>query len=310
MENSFILGYMVVLLRVVPCFSAFQKAILDIIESYGPLQNIVKILDRPAAEEKAVTAPRDFKKIGPVERITVKDLSFSYKDKDEILRSVDAAFFKGRMAAIVGFSGEGKSTFLDLLVGIRTPKRGRILFNDLDINEIDPQALKDRIGYVNQEPLIFHDTIHENITFFRKDMPAEKVDSALEMASIRDFVYSLPKGLDTGLGERGLTVSGGERQRIGLARVFLKDAQILLLDEATNSLDYRTEKNIYDNLKKMKNDKIIIVVAHRLSSLADFDDIIVMYKGRVEERGAHKELMERKGVYYSLYKLQEIGEEL
>jgi len=159
---------------------------------------------------------------------------------------------------------------------------------------------------MNQEPLIFHDTIRENITYFDRTATKESLDRALDMAGLNEFVKALPKGLDTGLGERGLTVSGGERQRIGLARAFLKDAQFLLLDEATNALDYRTEGLIYDNLAKIKEEKIIVVAAHRLSSLVNFDKIIVINAGKVAESGRHQELMERKGLYYSLYKLQEV----
>lgn len=305
-DNTFILSYMVVLLRAIPYFSEFQSSILNIVESYGPLTKIINILTRPS-EEKRYLSVRTYKTLDSIDDIWIKDLRFSYRDKGDILRGIDATFTKGKMYAIVGFSGEGKSTLLDLMVSMRMPKSGNILFNGVETEDIDPKILRDKIGYVNQEPLIFHDTLRENVTFFKKDVSQQDIDRAFDMAAIKDFVYSQEDGLNTGLGERGLTVSGGERQRIGLARVFLKDSEVLLLDEATNSLDYKTEKRIYDNLRAVKKDKIVIVVAHRLSSLVDFDEIIVLYNGRVEERGRHNDLMEKKGIYYSLCRLQESG---
>ncbi|NQT06258.1 MAG: ABC transporter ATP-binding protein [Candidatus Omnitrophica bacterium] len=308
-DSSFIVSYMVLLLWIVPSFSEFQSAILNIVQSYGPLSKIAGILTKPA-DDSTRTGDIVLNETEGIEDLKVKDIGFSYKGKDAVLKSIDTTFSKGKTYAVVGFSGEGKSTLLDLLVGIRRPHKGNILLNNTEINRIESKSLMEKIGYVNQEPLVFHDTIKENVTFFNRDVSQSMIDSALEMASIKDFVYSSKEGLDTQLGERGLTVSGGERQRIGLARVFLKDADILLLDEATNSLDYKTEKEIYDNLKRIKDNKIIIVVAHRLSSLVDFDEIIVLYGGRVEERGAHRELMEKKGVYHSLYKLQEAGKDV
>ncbi len=305
-ESSFILGYMVVLLRVVPYFSEFQRSMLGVVESSAPLAKIVDILT--TSIEKKQPSARSYKKLGPTEEIKVNDIFFSYKDAADVLKGVSMNFKKGKMYAIVSFSGGGKSTLLDLMANIRRPNRGSILFNSQEVDVLDPMALRGRIGYVNQEPLIFHNTIKENVAFFKKDADEVSIDKALEMAAIKDFVHSLSDGLGTGLGERGLTVSGGERQRIGLARVFLKNAEVLLLDEATNSVDYQTEKNIYDNLKNIKNDKIIIIAAHRLSSVVGFDEIIVLYNGRVEERGVHKELMENRGIYYSLYKLQEAEE--
>ena len=306
-ESAFILSYMIVLLRAVPYFSELQRSILTVVESYGPMKKIVDMLTQPI-ETKGPAVTVKYKTLDPIRSISINGLAFSYKDKEDVLTSIDTSFTKGKITAIVGFSGGGKSTLLDLIVGIREAKRGSILFNDKEAQLIEPNLLKKRIGYVSQEPLIFHDTIKENITFFNKDAGKNKIDEALNMASVKDFVYSLPETLNTGLGERGLTVSGGERQRLGLARVLLKDSEVLLLDEATNSLDYRTEKVVYDNLRKMKQDKIIIVVAHRLSSLVDFDEIIVLYKGRIEERGKHNELLDKKGLYYSLYRLQETKE--
>jgi ABC-type multidrug transport system fused ATPase/permease subunit len=272
------------------------------------LKRITDVLAMPI-EQKRYIKEKPYA-VGPVEEIKIRDLSFSYRDKKEdVLKNIDMEFRKGKIYAVVSFSGGGKSTLLDLMANIRVPDSGRVLFNDLEIEGITPKILRDKMGYMNQEPLIFHDTLKENVIFFNREVGQDRIDEALGMAAIRDFAYSLPAGLNTGLGERGLTVSGGERQRIGLARVFLKDPEILLLDEATNSLDYKTEGVIYDNLKRIKKDKIIIVAAHRLSSIVDFDEIIVLHDGKVEERGVHGELMQKRGIYYSLYRLQEQNEE-
>jgi len=305
-DGSFVLSYMVVLLRTIPYFSEFQRSILTITETSAPLKKIVSVLTRPVEERKG-PGKADYVEIGPVGNIKIKDLSFSYKDKEPVLGNINMEFKKGRMYAFVSLSGGGKSTLLDLMAHIRNPNKGAILFDNTAVGNINPKTLRGKVGYMNQEPLIFHDTIRENVTFFKREATDKEIDRALSMASVKDFIDSLPQGLETGLGERGLTVSGGERQRIGLSRVFLRDPEIMLLDETTNSLDYKAEKVIYDHLRGIKKDKIIVVAAHRLSSIVDFDEIIVLQNGRIQEKGRHEELMNNKGVYYSLFRLQEAG---
>jgi len=304
-NNAFVLSYMVVLIRIIPYFSQFQRSILSIVESYAPLGRIVDILTRSHDNKDT---PEDGPKINikDIENIEIDNLFFSHKEKKDTLKDINLKFFKGKMYALVSFSGGGKSTLLDLMASIRVPNKGKISFNGQKLEEIDPKSLREAVGYMNQEPLIFHDTIEKNISFFKENADVAQIENALEKAAVKDFVYSLPEGLKTGLGERGLTISGGERQRIGLARVFLKETQVLLLDEATNSVDYKTEKIIYDNLRRISKDKIIIVAAHRLSSIVDFDSIIVLHKGVLKEKGTHEQLMANRDIYYSLHKLQEI----
>ena len=305
MTSGFVLSYLFMLLKMFPQFSEFQGASISIIETLGPLERIIGILKM----EKPSRQTQDGISLSsPLKIIAMRNIGFRYSSQGtDVLKDISVDFTQGKRYAVVGYSGSGKSTLLDMLVGIREPLAGEILVNGKNIKDISLKDLRDKIAYMNQEPIIFHDSVKENVCFFKKDADEHSVDRALDMAAVKDFVRGLPHGLETGIGERGLTVSGGERQRVGLARVFLKDSDVLLLDEATNALDYRTEKEIYENLKQIRGSKIIIVAAHRLSSVVDFDEIIVLNKGQVEEKGTHHQLMTRRGLYYSLYQLQELG---
>ncbi len=302
-ENSFVLSYLFVLMKTLPSFASIQTSMLSFIEAHGPLKNIVNILTKPSAIQNNTTY-NNSPSLNPVNKIELRNIFFSYKAQNDVLKSINLSFHKGKLYGIVGFSGGGKSTLLDLISGIKKPKKGTVSFNGIDSERISPIILKEKFGYMNQEPLIFHDSIIENMTFFNRDVTSQEIDQALDKAALKEFVDSLENKLETGLGERGVTVSGGERQRIGLSRVFLKNSEVLLLDEATNALDYKTERHIYDNLRKVKDNKIIIVVAHRLTSIVYFDESIVLHDGQVIEVGSHEYLMNKKGVYYSLFTLQ------
>ncbi len=239
------------------------------------------------------------------ERISVNDLEFRYELDKGVLNGVSLDFPKGTITALVGLSGSGKTTLLELMAGIRNPESGQILIDDKNLGDFDISTYRPLVGYVNQETVIFHDTLLENLRYLRIDASMDEVQRAANLAIAEDFIAEAERGYDTVIGERGAKISGGQRQRIVIARVLLQDPRVLLLDEATSSLDLYTEALIYKNLLKLKKDKIIIVAAHRLSAITQFDNIVVFQDGLVAEQGTHADLMAARKLYYHLYKLQE-----
>jgi ATP-binding cassette, subfamily B, bacterial MsbA len=263
------------------------------------------ILDERYIEE---SSRREMPKIGPVrESIATDGIKFEYEPGHPVLDDVSLSFPRGTITAIVGASGSGKTTLVELLAGYRPVQQGRVLVDGRDLSEYDAGSYREQIGYVTQDTIMFHDTLRRNLTFLHPDASEEEIDRALRLAAADEFVDR--RGLDTLLGEHGLKVSGGQRQRIALARVFLQDPPFLLLDEATSGLDLYTESQVFTNLLELRKDKIAIVVAHRLSAITRFDQIVVMHQGRVAEQGTHQELLEKRGLYFHLYGLQEYSPE-
>ncbi len=300
-----ILAYLFLLSRAMPSIAALQTARTSMIGAYGPLARVMELLHKDIEAVQPVSYDKTTRKeIDDIHNLAVHDVRFSYDSNGNVLEDINLNFQRNKMYAIVGLSGSGKSTLMDILASVRRPVSGDVLVNGLLLDMATIQSFKQSVGYMNQEPIIFHDTIRTNVKYFKPDATEKEIWEALKLAAVDDFIKELPDGLDTGLGERGLTVSGGQRQRIGLARVFLQKAQILLLDEATNALDYETEKQIYNNLDKMKQDKIIIVAAHRLSAIKDFDHIVVLNHGKAEEQGTHSQLIMNKNLYYNLFSVQ------
>lgn len=301
-KGASIVGYLFLLLKFVQAGIGLQTSRSALISSYGPLARVIELLSQKETSTFNLNQVKSFDKI---ESITVDDISFKYKDEKSVLKNVSLNLKVNEMVALVGFSGSGKSTFLDILSGLREPESGKILIDSKPLSNELRTAFFSSIGYMNQEPIIFHDSLKQNVAYFCPDATHEEIEKALDFAVATDFVSKFPNGLETGLGERGQSVSGGERQRIGLARVYLQNKPILLLDEATNALDYKTEKQFYSNLEKLRPGRVVVVVAHRLSAVKNFDKIVVFNKGRIIEVGSHEELMEKKASYYSLYTTQE-----
>ncbi|GAB1541728.1 hypothetical protein NUACC21_44000 [Scytonema sp. NUACC21] len=208
---------------------------------------------------------------------------------------------------LVGFSGSGKSTFVNLILRLFDPQSGQILIDGVDIQDMTQDALHAQIGLIPQDPSLFHRTLLENIRYGRLEASNEEVIEASRKAYAHDFIISMAEGYHSLVGERGVKLSGGQRQRIAIARVILKNAPILILDEATSSLDSITEKAIQDTLDLEMHGKTVIVVAHRLSTIAHLDRILVFDQGRIVEDGTHTKLLERGGAYYRLWKMQAGG---
>jgi ATP-binding cassette subfamily B protein len=210
----------------------------------------------------------------------------------------------GKTTAIVGASGAGKSTLLKLLYRFYDPQSGRVLFDGQDVRAVTQASLRAALGLVPQDVVLFNDTIRYNLAYAKLDAAPADLEAAARRASLLSFIEALPQGWETPVGERGLKVSGGEKQRIGIARVILKNPRILILDEATSALDTRTEREVQAALEEAARGRTTIVVAHRLSTIAAADQIIVLREGRIVERGRHGELVALGGEYAELWRKQ------
>ena len=232
-------------------------------------------------------------------------VDFAYQPERRILFGVDFTVRPGEKVAVVGHSGAGKSTLSRLLFRFYDVTGGRILIDGQDVRGLTQASLRSVVGIVPQDTVLFNDSIYYNLQYGRPDAAHEEVLEAARLAHIHQFVESLPKGYDTLVGERGLKLSGGEKQRIAIARVLLKRPRILVFDEATSSLDTKTEQAIQETLKEVAKDHTALVIAHRLSTVVDADRILVMERGRIVEEGAHRELLDRDGIYARMWRLQQ-----
>lgn len=235
--------------------------------------------------------------------ITFDHVSFAY-NTDTVLHDVSFVAEQGQITALVGPSGCGKSTLSKLASRFWDVSDGRILIDGKNINEIDPETLLSYFSIVFQDVVLFNDTIYNNIKIGKLDATKEEIIAAARMARCEDFILKLPHGYDTVIGENGKTLSGGERQRISIARAFLKNAPIVLLDEATASLDPENETFIQEAIGKLTRNKTVLIIAHRLRSIEDCDKIVVLNAGKIQEMGRHQELMESNGLYHHLFELQ------
>ena len=237
--------------------------------------------------------------------VVFENVSYSYADSDEnVLRDVSFKAQKGETIAIVGASGAGKSTILNLIIGFMQADKGNVLIDGNNINDIDLHAYREHIAVVPQNSILFGGTIRDNITYGLSDVDDKELWSVIEASNLDELIKSLPDGLDTVIKEHGANLSGGQRQRISIARAFIRQPKILILDEATSALDTISEKKIQEATSRLTKDRTTFIVAHRLSTIRDADKIVVMEKGRLKEFGTYDELMEKKGAFYRLKALQ------
>ena len=236
--------------------------------------------------------------------IKFENVNFSYQDDRQILRNISFTIQPGEKVAIVGHSGSGKSTLARLLFRFYDVNEGQILYDDQNISHVTQNSLRQAVGIVPQDTVLFNESILYNIEYAKAGATREEIIHAAKLANIHNFIESLPEGYETAVGERGLKLSGGEKQRIAIARVILKGSPILIFDEATSSLDSKSEKLILEALSSVAQTHTTMVIAHRLSTITDADQILVMDKGEIVERGSHQILLEKSGVYAGMWALQ------
>ncbi|MBP5235540.1 MAG: ATP-binding cassette domain-containing protein, partial [Bacteroidales bacterium] len=295
--------YMVILYSIINPLKEFSKAGYSIPKGMASIERIDKILKTPnPIVETATPKPLD----SFTGSIQIKDVNFSYDNGRQILRDINVDIPKGRTIAIVGESGAGKSTLVDLIPRFYDVTSGSITIDGTDIRDVRMQDLRRLMGYVNQEPILFNDTIFNNIAFGVEGATMEQVIEAAKIANAHDFIMEKEEGYDTNIGDRGSRLSGGQRQRISIARAILKNPPILILDEATASLDTESEKLVQEALDRLMSTRTTIAIAHRLSTIKNSDEILVMHEGKIVERGRHEELIALGGYYKKLNDMQSL----
>jgi subfamily B ATP-binding cassette protein MsbA len=253
-----------------------------------------EVIDKPDAKKV-----NDFK-----QTIEFQQVDFAYGEKN-ILKNINLTIKKGKTIALVGPSGGGKSTLVDLIPRFMDVTGGQILFDGIDLRDLDQESLRTMIGVVNQESILFNDTIFNNITFSNTSATKEEVEAAAKIANAHDFILKTELGYETNIGDRGAKLSGGQRQRICIARAVLKNPPIMLLDEATSALDTESEKLVQDSLYKLMENRTTVVIAHRLSTIQSADTIVVIDAGQIVESGSHSELIQQEGLYRKLIDMQQ-----
>jgi ATP-binding cassette, subfamily B, heavy metal transporter len=275
-------------------YREIKQGLIDIETMFALLHEPPEIVDRPGAKPLRVTKGE----------IKFENVSFAYDPERQILKHVSFEVPAGRMVAIVGPSGAGKSTISRILFRFYEVSGGRVLIDGQNISHVTQSSLRAAIGMVPQDTVLFNDTIFYNIRYGRPEASDREVREAAQLAQVHDFIITLPQGYDSLVGERGLKLSGGEKQRVAIARTILKSPPILMLDEATSALDSHTEKEIQDALERVARERTSLVIAHRLSTVVHADNIIVLDHGEIVERGTHQELLARGGIYASLWTRQ------
>jgi ATP-binding cassette subfamily B protein len=279
---------------------------VQIVSALAVFERIFEYLDMPVEGAATDKGGRQIENIAG--KLEFKDVSFSYSENRVGLTSISFIVEPGQMVAFVGPSGAGKTTMTQLVPRFYDPQSGAILVDGVDTREMQLASLRSHIGIVTQETYLFHDTIEANLKYARIDVSEEEMISAAKAANIHDFIAALPEGYQTVVGERGHKLSGGERQRLAIARVLLKNPKILILDEATSSLDSVNESLIQQALVPLMEGRTSLVIAHRLSTILQANKILVVEHGSIVESGRHSELLKRNGTYSRLYN-QQFGEE-
>ncbi|MFA5005132.1 MAG: ABC transporter ATP-binding protein [Candidatus Omnitrophota bacterium] len=297
-------------------FGLFLGSLLSLIRPFKKLSQVNALNQQAMAASERIhevletvpsvkDLPQALRLTGFKNSIQFNNIHFRYAD-NEILKGINIKVEYGQMVAIVGPSGSGKSTLVDLIPRFYDPQQGVILIDGVDIKNFQLKSLRNQIGIVNQETILFNDTIKANIAYGKPDAPLEEIIAAAKKASAHDFIQHCPEGYDTIIGDRGVKISGGERQRIAIARALLKNPPILILDEATSQLDSTSERLVQAALDSLVEGRTTVTIAHRLSTVRNANRIVVLDKGLIVEEGTHSQLLEKEGLYKRLYQAQEL----
>lgn len=300
LDGSTFIGFMGLAYNILTPAKGISKASYNVKKGNAAAERVLEILetenniqDKPDAQDK-----QDFRK-----DISIENLYFKYED-DYVLKNFSAKLSKGKTLALVGQSGSGKSTIANLITRFYDIEEGAIKIDGENIKNIKQKSLRNLMGLVTQDSILFNDTVDENLKIGKPDATQEEIENALKVANAFEFVRHLPKGLQTNIGDSGNKLSGGQKQRLSIARAVLKNPPIMILDEATSALDTESEKLVQQALENMMKNRTSVVIAHRLSTIQNADEIIVMQEGEIVEQGQHAELISKKGMYKKLVDMQ------
>ncbi len=303
LDASFFLGYIMLAYNILTPAKAIAKASYSIKRADGSAHRILELLE---AENTITDIDNPIEKEGFNHSISIKNVSFKYEDQ-YVLKDFSLEIPKGKTVALVGQSGSGKSTIANLLTRFYDVNEGTIEIDGVDIKDMSKRSLRGLMGIVSQDSILFNDTVGNNLKLGKPDASDIELKEAAEISNSYEFIKDLPEGFDTNIGDSGNKLSGGQKQRLSIARAVLKNPPIMILDEATSALDTESERLVQDALEKMMKNRTSIVIAHRLSTIQNADNIVVLSKGKIVEQGMHKELLENKGVYYSLVEMQSLA---
>ncbi len=304
-DASSFIYFMVIFYSLINPAKELSKTSYTIQKGMAAMERIDKILGAVNPIQDPA-APRNLPEDRGKSSVSFRDVSFSYDGERDVLSHIDLEVKPGKTVAIVGQSGSGKSTLVDLIPRFWDVKRGEILVDGINVKNLRVKDLRSLMGNVNQEAILFNDTIFNNIAFGDKSATQEEVEAAARIANAHDFIMHTENGYQTVIGDRGCRLSGGQRQRISIARAILKNPSILILDEATSALDTESERLVQDALEKLMKDRTTIVIAHRLSTIVNADMICVLQDGKIVETGTHSELIGLGGIYSRLVDMQQV----
>ena len=304
LEASAFVAYLSIFTQITRPLRSFTDSFANINQGIAAGERVLALLDE---KSKITNAPDAVRMTGLHDEIEFRDVRFSYDNK-EVICGVNFKIRKGETVALVGPSGGGKSTLSDLIPRFYDIQGGAILIDGVDIRQYDIESLREYMGVVSQETILFNDTIANNLRLGKQDATDEEIRQAAVVANAHNFIMETEHGYQTNIGDRGMKLSGGQRQRLSLARAVLKNPEILILDEATSALDTESEKLVQEALNALLKGRTSLVIAHRLSTIHNADRIIVIEKGRIAEQGTHQQLMERHGIYARLIEMQQVEE--